>query len=223
MAEETAGNVTYSDMVEFVESAESGAQERQATTTIDLAMATSDGNGQQQKRYADLIEEIGEAETPRRIKEEKAKEQREPSEHIIMAGLEQAKFSNPVPSPFIKEEEAAKKELNAIKERLGEIAPAIKEMRSRRVNTKDLVLPSLSLSDQIAELERIVEGVKENIFDVEHLEIVKQEVYGLNAVAERAEREEKKSGAAAAGSIKDSLLAIRQQRLQDAMTLLQNR
>ena len=221
MPEETVGNITYNDMVAFVEEAERNAQSHQVQPTIiDLVAATNAGSVQQ-KRYSDVIADIGAVEAPKKTKEEKAKEQKEPGEHIIMAGLEQAKYSNPVPSPFIKEEEAAKKELDTIKERLGEIAPAIKEIRRRRVNTKDLVLPSLSLSDQIAELERIIEGVKENVFDVEHLDIVKQEVYGLSAVDERAQKERKKSSAP--GSIEDSLLAVRMQRLQDAMTLLQNR
>ncbi len=194
-----------------------------SSVSIDLTAAIGQTVNMQQRKYADVIAEVEEVEAPRKYREEKAKEQKETPEHIIMAGVEQAKYSTPAPSPFIAEEEAAKKELESIKAKLGEIAPAIKEMRRKRVSTKDLVLPSLSLSDQIAELERIVEGVKENIFDEEHLEIVKQEVYGLNAVAEKAERDRKRSKAQIESSVEDSLITIRQQRLNDAMNLLQNR
>ncbi len=227
LVEDVKSAASYSELVSLIEGAEresvAASSVSAGSVIIDLAAAIGQTVNMQRKRYADVITEIEEVEAPRRYKEEKVKEQKEAPEHIIMAGVEQAKYSNPVPSPFIAEEEAAKKELESIKEKLGEIAPAIKEMGRKKVSTKDLVLPSLSLSDQIAELERIVEGVKENIFDEEHLEIVKQEVYGLNAVAEKAERDRKRSKVQVASSVEDSLIAIRQQRLHDAMNLLQNR
>ncbi len=47
--------------------------------------------------------------------------------------------------------------------------PKINCVTNRKIDQKYMVLPSLSVSDQITELERIIEGIKENIFDSGHL------------------------------------------------------
>ncbi len=44
---------------------------------------------------------------------------------------------------------------------------------------KDLVLPTLSIQDQISELEKIKEGLDEKVFNEEQISIIKEEVSGL--------------------------------------------
>lgn len=221
LPEEADSEDIYSKLVEFIEESEREYHDTERElTSIDIGAALNAGLGGKRESYSEIIRSMGELEPSRRQKEERP---REPKEHIIMSGIEQSRYSSAIPSApsRMAKEEEAKNELSAIKERLGEIKPAIRELRLKRVNTKDLILPSLSLSDQIAELERIIEGVKENIFDEEHLAIVKQEVYGLDSIIERSERTRGRGQQPSA--IEDSLLSVRRQRLQEAMNLLQNR
>jgi len=59
------------------------------------------------------------------------------------------------------------------------------------------------------------------------LDIVKLEVFGLNEIIEKSEKAKRKqakaANAAAATTIEESLVQVRNQRLAEAVTLLQNR
>jgi len=230
LAEEGAGSESeYMKLVELMQSSENVAGTNEEGVVLDLDKAVAVQPVESTGSYAQLVELIESVEGGGRQKAKEVQKQKapEPQEHIIMSGLEQAKYSNPVPSFTAKEEEAARKEFEALKEKLGGIAPKIRELKRPKVKSGDLVLPTLSLTDQISELERIIEGVKENIFDKEHMDIVKLEVFGLNEIIERSERAKRKqakaANAEAATTIEESLVQVRNQRLAEAVTLLQNR
>jgi len=106
-----------------------------------------------------------------------------------------------------------------IKEIVSRIPGVMSTMSFRRINVKDLVLPTLSISDQVSELERIIDGLRASMFDREHLAIVVQEVYGLRQEANRAARELKKSRIEP-NPTNQMLLSMREQRLNDAIALL---
>ncbi len=214
----------YEQLVDFIQSAEGYQKGESEEVVLDIDKALSNGIYQQEvpNGYSQLLQLIESSETGRQKQKEEPKAQKEVQAHLIVAGLEQTKYSNP--SPIAKEEEEVKKDFVEIKERLSTIVPKVKEIKRPKAKSSDLVLPTLSLTDQISELERVIEGVKENIFDKEHLEIVKLEVFGLHDIVEKAERERKKKKAQAeAGTIEESLVAVRNQRLDDAIALLQNR
>ncbi len=102
------------------------------------------------------------------------------------------------------------------------ITPKINGITNRKIDQKYMVLPSLSVSDQITELERIIEGIKENIFDSGHFEVVTEEVISLINVVNNLKKELKKKRINL-GEFEVSLWQIRDQRLIEAMNLIYNR
>ncbi|MGC8669557.1 MAG: hypothetical protein ACP5TL_00160 [Candidatus Micrarchaeia archaeon] len=162
--------------------------------------------------------------------------------HLITSGLEQISYSqqkvgaaqtvevpvqnvNPpenVPAaqpqavqPQI-ENKKAKLELGSLIKKLGAAArkPSYK---IKRVNISELVLPNLTLADQIAELERIIEGLKENVFDSEHIIIVEEELYGLDQMLSDLRKQNK---LVPKSELEKSLFDLRDQRLSEALSLL---
>ncbi|MGC8478739.1 MAG: hypothetical protein ACP5NE_02330 [Candidatus Micrarchaeia archaeon] len=216
-----SSSMQYQQLVEFIQSAEAeGKSDEGIVIDIDRALSGEIYQKEVPNGYSKLLELIESTETGRQKQKEEPKEHKEVQEHIVVSGLEQAKYSNP--SPIAREEEEVKKDLAEIKDKISGIVPKVKEIKKPRAKSSDLVLPTLSLTDQIAELERVIEGIKEGIFDEEHLEIVKLEVFGLHDIVEKAER--KKKRAEANGSeIEGSLVEVRNQRLEEAIALLQNR
>jgi|GEM_PF-3063081 len=153
------------------------------------------------------------------------KEEEKIQPHLISSGLQQAQYTQVVqtgatqapttggqikiPSGFSK----IKEKIASVKEGMsrGNKSRIVRE----KISIKDLVLPSLSVSDQVSELERIIEGLKEKVFDQEHLEIVAEEIYGLQMVVE-SEKKTKKE----VSELEQSLIALRNQRLADALAIL---
>ncbi|MEM0086917.1 MAG: hypothetical protein QW774_00655 [Candidatus Micrarchaeaceae archaeon] len=78
-----------------------------------------------------------------------------------------------------------------------------------KVKVGKLVLPTLSLQDQLSELEKINEGLDENVFNGEQLKIIRQEIFGL---AETLRYEKSKS----LDAFQASLAAMRAKRLEEA-------
>jgi len=112
--------------------------------------------------------------------------------------------------------QAAEKEIREIISRI----PLQKHrIEVRHVNIKDLVLPSLSISDQVSELERIIEGLRASAFDQDHLSVVAEEVYGLRQEVNRLVREMKKKQAEM-NPLDKTLWTMREERLNDAVLLL---
>ncbi|MGC8652114.1 MAG: hypothetical protein ACP5UH_02595 [Candidatus Micrarchaeia archaeon] len=227
----------YKDMLGMAEDIEE-ASAKSAVGFVDISKveaAPSSG-----VTYDELLNKITRIYSGRVREERPPKEAQRPA-HIITAGLAQAAYSQPqvparqvppaVQAPFqnaakpqqapraqSSEEEAkkAKLELGAVIKKLGSAAK-IPAFRTRQVNISELVLPNLALTDQIAELERIIEGLKENVFDKEHMAIVQEELYGLNQVVNSSKRQGKQ---VPKSELEGSLFELRDQRLAEALVLL---
>jgi hypothetical protein len=75
------------------------------------------------------------------------------------------------------------------------------------------VLPTLSLQDQISELEKISEGLDEQVFSDEQLKIIKDEVYGLR---DRIKGEK----ISATDEFQKSLINLRNQKINEVIKKL---
>lgn len=81
----------------------------------------------------------------------------------------------------IESEEVTKaaKEIKNVIGSLGkEFEKGIKK-ETQKIKGEKLILPTLSLQDQISELEKISEGIDEDVFTEEQMKIIKEEVNGL--------------------------------------------
>ena len=221
----------YQKMVQLIEDIEASA-ERQipGTNAVSLAGTFTGGGMAQPRSYHELVALIEGMEAGRHPKEGATAPQPQP--HLVATGVEQAKYAQvpvgglPQAAPQIpekqkKQREAVSKELGQIVGRIGAGVTQFGEIGRKRINIKDLVLPSLSLADQISELERIIEGLKQQIFDGEHMEIVAQEVYGMRQYIQDTKRSGK-AGAESLGELERSLRDIRDQRIDEAVTLIEN-
>jgi hypothetical protein len=83
----------------------------------------------------------------------------------------------------------AKNELNGVANNLGSSQNVFVKPPSMKRKESEDVLPKLSVADQISELERIIEGLNEHVFNSEQLEIIKEEVLGLKRAVQKGEQE----------------------------------
>ncbi len=111
----------------------------------------------------------------------------------------------------------AKVELGGLVKGLGN---NIKTMQVKMPNIRPKenanVLPRLSINDQVAELERIIEGLKENVFTADQLEVVRNELYGLRKFLQSGAKEKESDdpeNAVIFGILRDK-------RLEEALSLL---
>lgn len=116
----------------------------------------------------------------------------------------------------------------SVKEEIGVFADKLTqktEQQPQPINTfsmkvegaDDIILPRLSTSDQIAEMERMIEGIKENSFSSDQLKVIKKEVTGLNDAIAR----EKAGGYGKESSgIEQQLVQLRDRRLTEVMTIV---
>ncbi len=88
-----------------------------------------------------------------------------------------------------------------------EVAGA-RSLTVRKVRSEDLVLPKLSVTDQIGELEKIITGLKEGAFNSDQVEVVEEELYGLGKEVRR--------GHAQPVVAESNLLSLRNERLNEA-------
>ncbi len=89
-------------------------------------------------------------------------------------------------------------------------SPAAEEVY---VPSNKLVLPTLSLTDQVAELDKIIKNLKASNFDSGQMAIVKEEVAGLSKMAQQ------QSAGPAEGLDKD-LMELRRNRITEALSLM---
>ncbi len=112
-------------------------------------------------------------------------------------------------------EEAASEELSKAM-RGASVAPAPPPLGAYAQPAKRLVLPNLSLADQVAELDKIVENMRKGSFDADQMEVVKEEVAGLaDILSSRPET------TLALPSYEQDLLKIRKARLAEALSIIQ--
>ncbi len=168
--------------------------------------------------YLDMLEEIDSIIANKQkgtVKESVQTYQQPAAQHIITSGVEQSQLSNVIPGAA--EENAQGGGTLGPEAMLKQIPlPKFKYMSAKKVDVEQMVLPSLSMSDQIAELERIIEGTKENIFDADHFEIVMEEVYALVKTVNDRKKKMKKNGAKVS-SLEQSLWLLRDRRLEEAI------
>ncbi len=118
----------------------------------------------------------------------------------------------PVPEAHMR---AAAGELSAIASAVAADRKAPQpEPEFKRQRSANLVLPNLSAADQLSELEKIIESIKNRVFDNNQMEIVRDEVFGLYDSMKGA------NAAGNAGGADPSLLALRDKRLSEALSLL---
>ncbi|MEM3181325.1 MAG: hypothetical protein QXS17_02515 [Candidatus Micrarchaeaceae archaeon] len=95
------------------------------------------------------------------------------------AAKAEAKQTKPRPILFKKELNEAAKRIESVAGAGSTLRRSFSEAREQR-QLKGLVLPTLSLNDQISDLEKIDEGLKEHVFNSEQLKIIKLEANGLS-------------------------------------------
>ncbi len=81
------------------------------------------------------------------------------------------------------------------------------------INLKDLVLPTLSIVDQISELERIIRAINENVLDNKHMQIVAEEAYGLKLTIDKNNKNNKNKS-----NFDVPIEILRNQRLSDVLS-----
>lgn len=112
---------------------------------------------------------------------------------------------------------AAKAELDSFAKGLGsDLNTAPVKLPDIKQKENENVLFKLSLADQVAELERIIEGLNEHAFNNEQLEIIRKEALGLKKVLQKGLPEKE------AGDPERFLIfgILRDKRLEEVLTLL---
>jgi hypothetical protein len=99
--------------------------------------------------------------------------------------------------------------------KIGKAGARREEEEARFEIGNGLVLPKLSVPEQISELEKIIESIKNNYFDKYQMEIVVRELNGLADAVKSGKAE------TAQDSLEEELKALRNSRLSDALALLQ--
>ncbi|ASI13507.1 hypothetical protein Mia14_0171 [Candidatus Mancarchaeum acidiphilum] len=89
----------------------------------------------------------------------------------------------------------------------------------KKINYDDLVLPSLPISDQISEINRINDGLRNNIFDHDHLIIVMQEIYGIKRISDK-EKSDLGSKMSKLGDAEKALLSARDDKISEGINLI---
>jgi len=196
----------YEQIVEFIKGIEQEAQKPQQAS-IDLSNLFKESNKKSTHTYLDLLNKINTIESNSEGQRIRAQKTVPKESQLIASGVQQSSRASAVPTATQQSFEVPE-------------SPQQPKSKIRvKYNEKDLVLPKLSIADQISELERIIEGLKEQVFDDTHKEIVLQEVYGLNAYIDRSSKDLKKRRMTL-NQTEQSLWMLRQQRLDEAISLI---
>ncbi len=194
----------YEQVVAYIKGIEASTQKPQQSS-IDVSKLFETNENPNSHTYLDLLSRIDSIESNRGGQRIRSQKTMPKESQLIASGVEQSSRASAVPT-------AAQQSFEVPESRP---QPKIKV----KFNEKDLVLPKLSIADQISELERIIEGLKEQVFDENHKEVVLQEIYGLSAYIERSSKDLRKRKITL-NQTEQSLWALRQQRLDEAMGLI---
>lgn len=96
-----------------------------------------------------------------------------------------------------------------------DITPPQQAVEARAPAEGGLVLPTLSLIDQVSELDKIIDNVKNGRFDNYQMEIVREEVEGLSKAVSALPKESEPSN-----PIEQDMLKLRRSRLSEALALI---
>ena len=244
MADQEEGTL-YERMVKQIAEIEASTA-RTTASTIDISESFSDDQKKGTASYKSILSIIEEVERKGSIFQ-RQKQQARPLEQPKQAQEVQA--APPQPSiqaaqqvqaaqPTVHQEELAQqpavkpaqqeavqdtaaKELAELTKELPVHVPRFGIHKIKMVKRTDLVLPNLSLQDQVAELERILDGVRSGVLHKDDLQTVKTEVYGLAGVVNDEKKAMKKG--AKPPSDEYAMLALRDQRIEEVMAALQQR
>jgi hypothetical protein len=97
-----------------------------------------------------------------------------------------------------------------------EITPQQQPAEASVPSGNGLVLPTLSLIDQVSELDKIIDNVKNGRFDKYQMEIVREEVEGLSKEVSSQPQQ-----AATGAPLDQDMLKLRRSRLSEALVLIQ--
>lgn len=200
MAEEGQEQDDYRKIVALL--AQLSSKESVQPAVVDLAALLSSTASGSKEGYDELVRELNSL-TGRKVqRQEQAQQPRASSAGQLQVSLQKG----------ARYEAEMSRQAGAVR---GELEGAFKRLRQEpgkgvEVTGKggDLVLPRLSLADQVEELGRIIDGLAQNAFSAEQLSIVGEELRGL----EKAIRAAPANGA-------EGLLKLRDQRLAEATKL----
>ena len=213
--------IGYKAMADLIADAEKETQSKGAAP-LDIKPIIAAPMPKTSFTYLDMLGELDSIIANKQkgtVKESVQTYQQPAAQHIIASGVEQGQLSNTIPG--VARGSTQEGELGP-EEMLKQIPlPKFRYMSAKKVDVEQMVLPSLSMSDQIAELERIIEGIKENIFDADHFEIVMEEVYALVKTVDDRKKRMKKDGARVS-ALEQSLWLLRDKRLEEAIGAISN-
>lgn len=205
--------MSYNDMVKVIDVLEAGARKGELGY-IDMSGVIGGAKTITAESYREILDTVEELEAKQKgvsgIKQA-AKQVHEPEEH--RAAAEGARAERPA------KRERMEEEIKAVAGRMPEAKPRFGELRIKMESAKGLVLPSLQISDQIHELERIIAALKENALDEGQIRIARMEVSGLNKHVLGLKKELKREGKGL-DQLGHSLWDMRDQRLGEAAALL---
>jgi hypothetical protein len=160
----------YDKIIEMVDA--EGAQPSDASVSIDLSSAFADEIEVKELKYSD-VSAIVEGVEPRKDSVPEMRQQ-------------QPEVQAPVAVPKHETSKDMEGAAGVLKGITGGAGNELEETVTKEVEKKkgeELVMPSLSVQDQLADLEKIAEGIKEKAFDKEQLKIISQEVAALSSEA----------------------------------------
>ncbi|MCL4390717.1 MAG: hypothetical protein QW194_02440 [Candidatus Micrarchaeaceae archaeon] len=222
--QQTAKASTYDDLVKYLKELE-GKATQSPRSTIDLSPLFNMKSERSKITYIDMVNLIDSLESRKPIR---GVEGQKIAPHMEVAGVTQAQYSQmgqvatpqktaAMEQPLAGKSAAAGAEVADLTREIN--VPRIKGFDIKKINESDLVLPNLSMADQISELEKILEGLKENVFDDKHIGVVIEELYGLADVTNQEKRRLKKNRISMS-QLEQSLWALRDDRLNTAISLL---
>jgi len=173
----------YDEALSLIEGIEAGAGSQQRKPFVIDSTSLSETLDIKQVDYNEVLKEFGietapEAENVQRAQVSVPKPEVAPKPEQAKPQVAPKPRAKPNPSYFKKDLEEAASKLSVIAKAGSEISNVVKEEREK-AKTKGLVLPTLSINDQISDLEKISEGLKEQVFTKEQIDIIVLEANGL--------------------------------------------
>jgi len=207
----------YSRLAKQVAEIEKEAQ-RPPVGTVDISASFASNVKKGGITYQELLDKVGEVERHGGV----FQKQRVPAAKA-QPMQQQVRGTEVLQQPVkIAVKESAKsnaqKELSELTRALPVHAPVF-GASGAKAGEQNLVLPSLSIPDQIAELERILEGLTAGIFTADDISTVRAEVYGLAMQVNKEKKElEKSKKSVDPDSV--ALWVLRDQRISDLLARL---
>jgi len=197
----------YKEMITVVEEIEKAGY-RPEYNVIDISTIEEAQNQKHAPNYKDLLHIATTIEGNVPLEEQLKKTQ--PSRTFEV---------QPVEKPYKEMKESAKTEIADFSKSLGTM-DRIKPMKPFSIqlsNEEELILPKLSVPDQVDELQKLISGLNDNAFNETEKSIIKKELEGLYEEVEKGwER-----GTFDSGDIDKSLLLLRDQRLGEALKIIE--